>query len=76
MPTTHQPDAAETTVRARVAHAAAGRDPLPYGQIRKAQDLAADLLATFARHGIPAATVALITNVPAAAVDAIRAATR
>ena len=60
-------------VRARVAQSASlSPCVLPPGQVAWAQDLAADLLTTFVRHGIPAFVVENVTSVCAAAVDSVR----
>lgn len=64
---------AVSAVRARVAHSGASYyHPLPAEQVAQAQDLAADLLATFARHGIPANVVENVTSITAAAIDSVR----
>ena len=75
MPTiiTHPDSIDAAAVRARVAQSASlSPCALPPGQVARAQDLAADLLATFARHGIPAYVVENVTSVCAAAVDSVR----
>jgi hypothetical protein len=64
-------DAADiAAVRARAADHARRRNLDPV-LVARAEDLAADLLAVFARHGISPRVVENVTSVTAASVDAV-----